>query len=678
MKKVFLYLTLIASGAAATAAPLSPRAALDRARADAPARVKALAAPSDLKLCDTKCADGQQVIYIFNDEKRNAFLLVGADDALPATIGYGSNLADAKGLRAPGFEYWLDALARQAAYRLNTSEYNTEYIRKERPQRAPIAPLLDTEWGQSSPYNKLCPRDGKDNTVTGCVATAMAQTMKYFNWPDTGEGEITYNSRIGRLTARFDKWDYDWEHMLPTYYGDEETAEWLPVARLMYLCGYSVQMNYSTSGSGAASYRIAPALGTYFKYDKGLRYLERDYFTLDQWESMIYDNLANVGPIIYDGQSYEGGHSFVCDGYDEDGFFHFNWGWEGLSDGYYILDALDPIAQGIGGSASGTGFNFMQDIVLGIKPDKDGSSSWSGTLVSESSLDLEYLPNSRELQFNNLVYSGGPGDELDGLVGYKFTPINAESDAESLYSLADFSGLGVGYGFAEQALPLPDLDNGAYRVKMVYAMGTAEEIEKMDDSELGDVLFAIYDESEAIIRIDGQDVEVEIVEVETPQFVDAEFDSPVIYGHNMVASGRLVYNGPSQYLCFLQPILINEEKTKVVAAGYQLTYDLDPGSEMVLNYNEPFSVGRQAPADGDYYIAMSVSTSDGYFIISDAVKVRYQSSVGVELIDETDADGNVITYSLSGLKLPKDANRASSFKGVKIIKSGNKLVKTMK
>ena len=134
----------------------------------------------------------------------------------------------------------------------------------------------------------------------------------------------------------------------------------------MKACGYSVKMDYGKGESGASGTAIAGALINYFGYDKNIEVQSRAWYTYNDWITMIYDNLKNVGPVVYNGSALDGGHSFVCDGYDGNGYFHINWGWGGMSDGYYLLDALNPDEFGIGGAAGG--YNLGQQVILNISP----------------------------------------------------------------------------------------------------------------------------------------------------------------------------------------------------------------------------------------------------------------------------------------------------------------------
>jgi len=154
-------------------------------------------------------------------------------------------------------------------------------------------------------------------------------------------------------------------------------------------------MGYGASASGAQSFKLVNAMVTYFKYSADAIYREREAYSTSAWTQMVYDNIRNVGPVIYDGRSIDGGHSFVCDGYDGNGYFHFNWGWGGMSDGYFLLDSLSPESQGIGGAEGG--FNYSQGAVFNMRkpdgnvtPDYDNMKVMGTVVPSLSGRDITF------------------------------------------------------------------------------------------------------------------------------------------------------------------------------------------------------------------------------------------------------------------------------------------------
>lgn len=379
MKTHILYIALLAGALGApaiSARTLSPSEALQRLKEDSaltPQVRTVSGAEAQQPVFTAVTSEGAPAVYAF-DANNGGFLLVSADDCAYPLLAYsdeGSIPSDTAAM-APALRWWLDEYARQiewaSARGINGGARPSVYAAAGRQA---IEPMLTTAWDQDSPYNLQCPTYGASSTYTGCVATAMAQVMNYFKYPEKGTGSVSYNAEsIGkRLSLNFARRSFDWDNMLPTYSDNKWTDEQADaVAYLMKACGYAVKMDYGTDSSGALAMNIPKALTDYFTYDGNLSYECRHFYTATQWNDLIYNNLANVGPVIYGGGSMVGGgHSFVCDGYDGNGLFHFNWGWTGMSDGYFSLDALNPYSLGSGGGMGG-GYNFTQDALIGVQP----------------------------------------------------------------------------------------------------------------------------------------------------------------------------------------------------------------------------------------------------------------------------------------------------------------------
>lgn len=380
MKLTYATALLLAAAAAtgtAGARTLTPEEALGRAEASAAGNggngpAKARARLAGARLAHTaRTQSGDPAVYVFENAK-DGYILVSADDCAYPVLGYsdnGSIPADTADM-APALRWWLDEYARQIDYAAARGLDGSAPMRRTAGRKA-IEPMLKTSWDQGDPYNRQCPSYGADRTFTGCVATSMAQVLNYWKYPEKGIGSISYNAATiqKRLSLNFALRKFDWGNMISTYRdGNYTDAEADAVAYLMKACGYAVRMDYGTDSSGALAMYIPQALKKYFGYDGNLSYEVRHFYTGTQWDNLIYDNLLNVGPVLYGGGSMiGGGHSFVCDGYDGEGYYHFNWGWTAMSDGYFSLDALNPYALGTGGGTGG-GYNFTQDAVLGIQP----------------------------------------------------------------------------------------------------------------------------------------------------------------------------------------------------------------------------------------------------------------------------------------------------------------------
>ncbi len=370
---------LLAGGIAfcGMATTLQPNEALARFMLSKPAKMPSSTLVNPRLEFTNYSEDGSPALYVFNLAGGNGYIMLSADDATAPLLGYSDKGGFNPDNVPAALKYWLEAYSRQISHMRNAEQTDTinggGYTGVKLPDDwTPVAPLLTTTWNQTEPYNDLCPTYKGEKCVTGCVATAMAQAMNYFKYPEVGRDSIEFKAEAinTNLKYNFEENPFDWDNMLDDYIpGDYTEVQANAVAELMEACGMSVKMMYTPEMSGAYSQDIAGALIKYFNYDEGTTYLTRDHYSYTQWAELIYENLKNVGPVIYDGQApLQGGHSFVCDGYDGNGYFHFNWGWAGLSDGYFLLDALTPEAIGTGGYYGG--FSLMQDIVIGIQPPK--------------------------------------------------------------------------------------------------------------------------------------------------------------------------------------------------------------------------------------------------------------------------------------------------------------------
>ena len=329
--------------------------------------------------------------YVFNLGEADGFVVVSGDDRTTPILGYSDTGSINFDDMPDGLRYLLEGYEQQMEV-LASDAYAGDY-RNETPRRTDIDKLIKTKWNQGKPYNDLCPMIDGERTVTGCVATSMAQVMNYHKYPTASttaipsysvttedKNKASYDLEVAALDAT----TFSWGDMLDNYTpvnpttGKKEVAgtdaQKQAVAKLMQYCGSSIEMIYGlgSNGGSAACHEFVPdALTTYFGYDGGVRYANRRNYSYEAWVNMIYSELKASRPVILGGSSCGGGHSFVCDGYkyeNESDYFHINWGWGGTSDGFFLLSLLNPINQGIGGSSTLDGFSFWQDAIVGIQP----------------------------------------------------------------------------------------------------------------------------------------------------------------------------------------------------------------------------------------------------------------------------------------------------------------------
>ena len=327
------------------------------------------------QLTDLSNEAGFPNLYIFNAEP--GFVVMSADDCVQPILGYSlkgkfvaENMPDNVSSWLQGYndeiQFAFDSKMKAKSETTKMWKELVEGQAKAGKTTAVVNNLLLTTWDQNPGYNDLCPYDysAHQRTVTGCVATAMAQIMKYWEYPNHGVGSHSYtpetHPEYGVQSVNYGATTYDWANMPLS----QSNAE---VAKLMYHCGVSVDMDYdiaSNGGSGAVTAWVANALQTYFNYQPStFRY--KDDYTNTEWVNMLKAELDAERPLQYSGRG-TGGHSFVCCGYDSSNRFYFNWGWSGYNDGFYTLTNLVP---GSGGSGGGN-YNFTQNqgAIFGIQP----------------------------------------------------------------------------------------------------------------------------------------------------------------------------------------------------------------------------------------------------------------------------------------------------------------------
>ena len=398
-------------------------------------------APAKKMVLKKAATASENQYYVYENANGEGWVIVAANDVVTPVLAY-SNTGSFRTDNMPKnisnwmskYDHFIQKLEADGVVASEETKAQWTNLRKaSAPQAkaaAVVGPLIQTQWDQDAPYNNLCPGTGtwgkgSSKAATGCAATALAQVMKYWEWPVKGTGSHSYqpldpnsdtgaqSKRYGVQSADFGNTTYDWANMLNIYSGSTTSDQKNAVATLMYHCGVAMEMmygNYDDGGSGAytANYGIwdseefpcsQNALVTYFGYpqeglvsymrdgyiDKESGYKYYDSWTDAAWTAMVKAELDLKRPILYAGEGDEGGHSFICDGYDTSNKFHFNWGWSGDCDGYFTLSSLNPGGDGIGGG--GYDFSEGQEVIIGIRrPGKDVNVSWyaDGVLFDET------------------------------------------------------------------------------------------------------------------------------------------------------------------------------------------------------------------------------------------------------------------------------------------------------
>ncbi len=329
----------------------------------------------------------KNAFYVFNAENNGGFVIVSGDDRTKEILGY-SEHGNMDLEHAPeNLKWWLGYYSQY----INSLDERVSVRKSNRTssvQRAAIAPMITTEWAQESPYNDKCPTIDGQHCLTGCVATAMAQVMNYYQWPKQTKSVIPgYTTTMSGIDVPAQPiTTIDWDKILNDYYiwetySEEQTGA---LSTLMLLCGASVQMEYGLGASSAMNGRVPAALINTFNYDGGAHIVYRDGYSDDDWEDIIYQELQNGRPVIYGGVAAISGegHAFVCHGY-ADGMYCINWGWglEGFFDGYFTL-SMDPHGS--------EGYSFLQTAVIGIQKPNGGTVDYKPLTITQMTVTSAY------------------------------------------------------------------------------------------------------------------------------------------------------------------------------------------------------------------------------------------------------------------------------------------------
>ena len=353
---------------------------------------------------------GEACFYVFNVGS-NGFVMVSADDFFRPIVGYSDEGSfDAQNIN-PELAYMLNELIAGRSNKLlgeptpevaaewNLVMSNGSLISRNGGRAASY--LVQTKWDQGSPYNYFCPQapGGPGGRVyAGCVATAMSQVMKFWNYPLKGTGSHTnYNSGFGALTVNFGETTYDWDNM-PNQISNNSPQEQIEaIALLMYHCGIAVDMHYAIDGSGAYSQDVPSRIYQYFSYTNQAVLKSRDSYSYDNWAAMLKESFDMGWPLYYSGQSPDGGHAFVCDGYDDGNLFHYNWGWSGSGDGWFDFDNIDY------NTSDGAIFNFVPAEVYNNTAQAPTNLNVTPAANNELSATVTWTNPTKTLNNNNLT-----------------------------------------------------------------------------------------------------------------------------------------------------------------------------------------------------------------------------------------------------------------------------------
>lgn len=313
--------------------------------------------------------------YVINFDSKG-FVIVAGDDRTQPILAFSDEGAFVTENMPDHIRFFLDGYTEEIQYKVNNQQYAEKIIRQQwetllsdatlapKDGNVVVGPLLgNNEWNQTMYYNDLCPADATGHpaygghAAVGCGALVMGQVMRYWRYPTTGTGSHSYSSSYGTLSANFGATTYHYENMpdkLTTSYHPDSCV--VAVATLLYHCGVAVNMNYGPAASVCNSNYIVAALSNYFCFPTTVQYIERGNLSYPVWLNYLKSELNEGAPFMYGGSGSNGGHVWICDGYRDDNYFHFNWGWGGQQNGYFALS-----------NCSSYGFNSNHAIIIGIR-----------------------------------------------------------------------------------------------------------------------------------------------------------------------------------------------------------------------------------------------------------------------------------------------------------------------
>ena len=395
----------------------------------------------------------------------NRFVVVSNDDAFDAVIGYADSPFDVDTNSTLAWYLRAASEAMKMNLQQGTCVTRALVIPKGNFKEA-IAPLCKTFWAQSKPYNNLCPTTSKGKAYpSGCVATALSQIMFYHKYPVKGKGshQYSFTPAVGDgrlLSCDFENTTFDWDNMLLDYDSDKNytEAQANAVAQLMAAVGVSVDMQYTESGSGAMSREARYGLINYFCYNANVNWLNRSFYSAEEWMKYIYTELNNNRPIYYTGDDEKnGGHAFVLDGYDAEGMVHINWGWGSKGgNGYFDIALLNP---------SSFQFSEGQDMLIGISP--ESCLQYESHFYAEQALKVSKVGSLLSVQPGKIYnqtgddFTGDIAVVLESADGIKYPVQTTHLNKVITYYYVNSAGSGVTIG---GVVKLPNtLADGVYR-----------------------------------------------------------------------------------------------------------------------------------------------------------------------------------------------------------------------
>ena len=618
MKRLLPLLIAIAIPAAGSAKNIGPAEA-EAIAADFMQAVSPATAGSPLKKAPGAKADPGAILpyYIYN-APAGGYVVVAGDDRLGSVLGYSDSGTISLDNAPEGLRDLLRLYEKAYAAVSALPDENTATPIQRTPAVV-VAPLLgEIEWGQDTPFNLMTPTyttDGKTtNFYTGCVACAATQIMRLYSWPSQGSGSKTYTDPLSKntLTADFGATVYDWANMPAAVPASPTDAQAKAYSTLAAQMGVALEMQYEAAGSGTYDMLVPYALRNYFGYDAAVRSHNRTYYSTSEWMTIIKTELEAGRPVFYGGTSDAGtgGHAFVIDGYDSAEYVHINWGWYGRSNGYFMINHLDPSSLGEGGGAGG--YNLNQDMVTGIQPARPGAardhSVYGGVRLS---FDGPFGDT-----FNVMTYLENIDVEpFTGRVEAVLT--DAEGNIVAALGGDDVAVPGFAKGYAGSLLFNPrtvkstvsGVADGSYRVRLGYK-ATGDDTYKLLRHPKGLPAYADVIVSHGYISIAAKHVPAPDCVLREAIATDGDLYAG---GHSMVRF--TVENRSTDFV--ISDITLRLTKTDDSAVTFDATVSKTVYDQSTEAVELLMPVGSDVPA-GSYYLTALVKNSNGEYPFDDS------------------------------------------------------------
>lgn len=607
---------------------LSPEEALSAVLTSAQAKRAALPASCRYSLAwqTSNCN-----IYAFNREGGGFIIAAGDDDMPVSLIGFSDDGRIDPSDIPPAMEEWLGAFS------------NASFDLPVRAMRENIPPLLKTNWDQKDPFWLLTPvSDEGDRAVTGCAATAIAQVINTYRYPACGTGLATATFKDSEISLQLDDYPIDWDNICDNYDENSTETQRLAVANLMRVVGMAIKMQYNTTASGTPVADEIRGLINHLGYDRSLRFLRHDFFTNEEWNAMVYEELAAGRPVVYNGFNNFGGHSFVCDGYNGSAgdYFHFNWGWSGMSNGYFLLTDLTPSQQGTGGSSEG--YNKNQEAIFHLVPECGTTSRIPViALYGGFGVKVASLLKSKNAEFcadgpGAYGYEGFYNVDIDPVnVKFGIRAVNEESGEETVIAAQEDSSLYPTARIKTFTVAGSDMPaEGVYTVTPVFLYDNQWHDLYQDATSRRRLTMTI---TSSRMKFSSENVAGAIRLSEVSTDPDSEYIngkplhvSAVIHADNADFGGNIV------------PVLC--EGNVIVTHMSPINVSVQAGETKLLEWNEPFA---DKVSDGEYNFFI-VRESD-YKGLYGPKKLTVKTENGVEVVVKPTLKPEY--YNLEGIKV---------------------------